>query len=91
MKIVGSGVVAPAVNWFLEIVVKGLNDHCERVSFIIVEVSVRKSSVESYRFYELVNALWDRGFSFYTVVSPPNSKPFHHDMLFLPISNPMLQ
>jgi hypothetical protein len=35
--------------------------------------------------------LWDRGFSFYTVVSPPNSKPFHHDMLFLPISNPMLQ
>ena len=51
MKIVGSGVVAPAVNWFLEIVVKGLNDHCERVSFIIAEVSVRKSSVESYRFY----------------------------------------
>jgi hypothetical protein len=35
--------------------------------------------------------LWDRGFSFYTVVSPPNSKPFHHYMLFLPISNPMLQ
>ena len=72
-------------------IVKGLNDHCERVSFIIAEVSVRKRFVDSYGFHELVNALWDRGFSFYTVVSPPSSKPFHHDMLFLPISNPMLQ
>ena len=72
-------------------VIKGLNDNVDRISFIIAEASVRKRFLDSYSFDEFIMAMKDRGFLFYTIVSRPNQKPFHHDVLFLPASHHMLQ
>lgn len=65
-------------------VIKGLDKHKDKVSFIMAEVSVRDRFYNSYNFSELVSEFYMRGFRFYNIANPTSLKaPKFYDCVFL--------
>lgn len=65
-------------------VIKGLDKHKDKVSFIMAEVSVRDRFYNSYNFSELVSEFYTRGFRFYNIANPASLKaPRFYDCIFL--------
>jgi FkbM family methyltransferase len=61
----------------------GFNATCERVRFLIAEVSVKDRFVNGYTFGELIAALMQRGFRFYNILNPARRKaPLFYDCIF---------
>ncbi|GGL78936.1 FkbM family methyltransferase [Wenxinia marina] len=65
-------------------VIRGLERHAPRVSFLVCEISVLDRFEDTPAFAEVIGALAARGLRFYNLMNPVTPKPRRHvDALFL--------
>lgn len=72
-------------------VVKGLEKHKERVTFIVAESSVVRRHLETYQFSDLVAELRAKNFYFLNVMNPLKKTAQFYDTLFVQKEDPRLQ
>ncbi|WP_299321887.1 FkbM family methyltransferase [Parasphingopyxis sp.] len=74
---------------FEEQIIKGLNEHAHRISFVICEASIRKRFIGGYVFSELVAAMHERGLEFFNIIGKLKRRPTYYDVVFLRRDHPL--
>jgi FkbM family methyltransferase len=72
-------------------VLRGLEKHKERVTFIVAESSVVRRHLDSYQFSDLVAELRAKNFYFLNVMNPQKRTAVFYDSLFVQKEDPRLE
>ena len=72
-------------------VIKGLDKHKERVTFIVAESSVVRRHLDTYQFSDLVSELHAKNFYFLNVMNPLRPTARFYDTIFVQKEDPRLE